>query len=432
MPKVKGTPTPRFILLTQKEPKQPTYIHMYFHYKGKRLKYSTGEKCPPEAWAKGKAKTTGKYSKNTNVNLTLNKIQELTIEIYRDTKGELTPDQFKKELDLRMGYENTTPEPVFNFPNFIETFMNRKRTTIGGNENSWKIFRTTQKHLLDFTKEKGLTLEPSKIDKKFVEDFRDWMYNTDHNFKDSSVHKVLKTLNRFLNEAQKEFEQKGETIRNIFKVFPLRDFVSVGKTTKVALSFDELEALYKIDLSQNERLERTRDLLLIGAYTGLRFSDFTRIRPELIEERDGITILTIETQKTKQMVSIPLFEIPLTLLKKYKFSAPTLSNQKMNEYLKELGQLAGMTGKMVISESKGGKRGDYTAEKWEKLTTHIARRSFATNFYQDGKVPIGRLMLITGHSTERQFMQYIAIDGKENAVQLANLLDKEKETTSNG
>ncbi len=130
--------------------------------------------------------------------------------------------------------------------------------------------------------------------------------------------------------------------------------------------------------------------------------------------------MNITTQKTGEQVSIPLLPIPLVLLRKYNFEAPKISNQKMNDYLKEIGQLAGMTGKMIVTGSKGGKREDLTAEKWEKLTTHVARRSFATNFYRDG-VPAVVLMKITGHATERQFMQYIAIDGKLNALHFADL-----------
>ena len=92
----------------------------------------------------------------------------------------------------------------------------------------------------------------------------------------------------------------------------------------------------------------------------------------------------------------------------------------MNEYLKELGKLAGMTGKMIVTNTTGGKRSEAVLSKWERLSTHVARRSFATNFYRDGVPPVV-LMKITGHTTERQFMQYIAIDGKMNALHFADL-----------
>lgn len=61
MPKVKGVPTVRFILQSTKEPKVPSYVFLYFYYKGQRLKYSTGEKVCPEAWKKGRAVANARY-----------------------------------------------------------------------------------------------------------------------------------------------------------------------------------------------------------------------------------------------------------------------------------------------------------------------------------------------------------------------------------
>ena len=90
----------------------------------------------------------------------------------------------------------------------------------------------------------------------------------------------------------------------------------------------------------------------------------------------------------------------------------------MNAYLKELARGAGLNDKMIVTTTEGGQRREESAEKWEILTTHVARRSFATNFYRKG-IPAVQLMKITGHATERQFMQYIAIDGKMNALDLA-------------
>jgi integrase len=76
---------------------------------------------------------------------------------------------------------------------------------------------------------------------------------------------------------------------------------------------------------------------------------------------------------------------------------------------------------MVDVRTKGGKRVDQTWNKWERLSSHAARRSFATKFFLQG-IPAGVLMQITGHSTEKQFMQYINVDPKANAVRFADLV----------
>jgi integrase len=269
--------------------------------------------------------------------------------------------------------------------------------------------------LKTYASERKGNLEYDDINLVFFNDFKSWLFAPPRLHSINYAAKVMAVVRQFMRAAQDEKLHSNTTYQD--KKFKIGKI----KTSKIVLSFEELEALYRLDLSNNTRLERVRDLFLIGAYTGLRFSDFTRIEPEHIEQAEGQSIINITTLKTGAMVSIPLFPIPLALLQKYNFSAPTISNQKMNDYLKELGKMAGMTGKLILTGSKGGKREDTTLEKWEKLTTHVARRSFATNFYRAG-IPVIVLMQITGHTTEQQFMQYIAIKGKDNALHFADLV----------
>ena len=94
---------------------------------------------------------------------------------------------------------------------------------------------------------------------------------------------------------------------------------------------------------------------------------------------------------------------------------PVSSNQKMNDYLKEVAQLAELNEIVFKSNTKGGKRIDVKHWKWELVTTHTARRSFATNAYKRG-VPTISIMRLTGHTTEKAFMKYIKIDNEENAI----------------
>jgi hypothetical protein len=97
-----------------------------------------------------------------------------------------------------------------------------------------------------------------------------------------------------------------------------------------------------------------RDLFLIGAYSGLRYSDFTRITPQHIQTHEGQKVLVIKAEKTNQMIYLPIHPTLDNVLSKYGYTSPKISNQKMNDYLKELGQLAGMTQEIVINENKGG------------------------------------------------------------------------------
>jgi integrase len=87
----------------------------------------------------------------------------------------------------------------------------------------------------------------------------------------------------------------------------------------------------------------------------------------------------------------------------------------MNDYLKEVGQLAGLNEVVSVSKTRGGKRSDTVNEKWEIVTTHTARRSFATNAFKSG-IPSISIMKITGHTTEKSLMKYIKITNEENAI----------------
>ncbi|GAB3945177.1 hypothetical protein GCM10028805_13840 [Spirosoma harenae] len=181
-----------------------------------------------------------------------------------------------------------------------------------------------------------------------------------------------------------------------------------------------------MDLSKQERLERVRDLFVVGCYTGLRFSDLTNLRPEYI--KNGL--IRIEQQKTADKVVIPCHEVVTSMLKKYNGSLPrSISNQKMNDYLKEVCQLAGLNSKENKAKTKGGKRITKVFEKWQMVSTYTARRSFATNMYLLG-IPAMTIMQITGYRTEKAFMHYIKLDREQHAKVMASHWQKQLEGTS--
>ena len=189
-------------------------------------------------------------------------------------------------------------------------------------------------------------------------------------------------------------------------------------TDSIYLSREEIDTLYNLDLKRYERLDKVRDVFIIGCYTGLRFSDLSRINNSNFIEANSK--LKIRTEKTGETVIIPLHRYVKEILKKYKgFPEYTISNQKMNEYLKELGELAGFEDKILISTTRGGKKISESIEKFKLITVHTARRSFATNAYLMD-IPSISIMKITGHRTERAFLKYIKISQEENANKLVN------------
>ena len=417
MPKVSGLPKVRFHLDTELNGER--YILLVFRYAGGKLKRGTGEKINPKFWdAEAQRAIMDKRAnqRHIKINNTLDSLAAVVVQIWRDFNlGGISLEDFKNEIDYRMEYKpRPAPPAPANVPTLFEFIENEFLPEQEKNAyTTRKALASVFNHLKAYATEKrGGLLHYEDLDFKFFADFKKWLHESPRNHSIDTAGKTIRRVKQMLNAAHAR------------RYHTATDFKAVrtetAKTTKFSLSFDELEALYRLDLSGNTRLEKVRDLFLIGAYTGLRFSDFTRIRPEHIEQIDGENILTITAAKTGQVVSMPLFPIPAAILRKYNYQTPKVSNQKMNDYLKELGKLAGMTEKMFVTNTAGGKRSEVVLSKWERLTTHVARRSFATNFYRAG-YPAVVLMKITGHTTERQFMQYIAIDGKMNALHFADL-----------
>jgi integrase len=165
----------------------------------------------------------------------------------------------------------------------------------------------------------------------------------------------------------------------------------------------------------DKQLERIRDLFIIACFTGLRFSDFSELKRENIIEGNKIKI---RTNKTDELVMIPLHKLVREILSKYSNEIPkALSNAKMNLNLKHLGVLAKINDMVEVSITKGGKLVKNSVKKSSLICTHTARRSFATNLYLAG-IPSITIMKITGHQTEKSFLRYIRISQEENANKL--------------
>ncbi len=126
------------------------------------------------------------------------------------------------------------------------------------------------------------------------------------------------------------------------------------KSDSIYLNKNDLLEIEQFDLSRYPKLERVRDLFLVGCYTGLRYSDYSILKPENI--RDGL--IEITQVKTNDPVVIPVHDVVARIMAKYGGLLPrSLSNQKTNDYLKDLGEMILCLSKEVIrSFTKEGKR----------------------------------------------------------------------------
>jgi integrase len=226
----------------------------------------------------------------------------------------------------------------------------------------------------------------------------------------NSVGKYIQTLKTFLRAA----DESGMVVNSAYK--SRRFKVPKESTTKVYLTDAEIDELFSIDLSKRPALERARDLLVFHTRTGLRHSDWDAFS----EINFNGNRVEIKTQKTAQLVTLPLHHQMTVIRSRYEgvypnALPPALTTQKMNEHLKELAALTpSLRMPVIIYKTVAGESISTTVKKYQCITTHTARRSFATNLYRAG-CPVRSIMEITGHKSESSFRSYIVLDREEHA-----------------
>lgn len=409
--------------LKDSKSKTVTPIYLLFDDGVNRCKLYVQQSVTPKDWNAEKQEARKSLQGFSDFNFKLNKIrakcEALHTELTKEGKFtvEILKVKFKTYLDElnNRKKQNTTGEnkTFENLSDFAKHYIDSVEKT--KNSNTILHNRQTLRLLKEFETEKRRKVTFERVNLDFYNDFVEFL--TGKKLSPNTIGKHIRNLKLFLNEATErgintKFDYKSKRFKALSE-----------KVETIYLTEEELERIYEHDFSNSQRLERTRDLFLVGCYTGLRFSDFSQLKPEHFGEGE----ITIRTQKTNETVVIPIHPIVRDILKKYSHTAKSLprplSNQKMNEYLKEIGKVVGIDEKILRSKTKGGLRAQTTVSKFDLMTTHTARRSFATNLYLSG-FPSISIMKITGHKTEKAFMSYIRISQEENAKRLSEHWNK--------
>lgn len=403
---------PRFNLKNKDD--KESLIVLVFRLRGERYVYSTGMKVPPKFWNDKamRVRASQEYLDFEYMNKQLERVEAATITISRKYESQgsiLTQMAFKGEMDAILTGQQKTGS-VKDFTSFLNEFIEDRGTSPKYSQGSIEVYNTARKHIVKFVKSRPIKYEDLSIE--FFKDFIRFLYKQD--FSDNHVNKILSTIRTVLNEATERGLNKNLAYKS--------RKISVGKTEtdNVYLTEDDLSKLVRLDLNARPSLDRVRDLFVIGAYTGLRFSDFTNLKPENLQMLGANPTFNVLTKKTKDRLVIPVHPLVKNVLEKYAFTLPDpISNQKMNDALKEICKIAGLDKVVTKRHYKGGAVYEEKYLKWQLVSSHTGRRSFATNTYKAG-VPMLSIMRITGHKKPETFLKYIKFDNTENAILMAN------------
>lgn len=396
-------------------------VFICYTHKGKTTYFFTKKNIDKKLWDnKNKVAKRG-YPGYLTFNIYLSKYMQRVEDIVNTALMESIDPTTTYVKDVFKGRNvNQQQVKAMSFWDFVEKkYMPavEKRLTA----NTIRSYKTSLKSLKKYERHERITLDWHNIDLDFYNGYYDFYIN----FLDLKINgfgKIIKLLKTILNEATQEGYNEN-------KIYQSKNFkVQKENVDNIYLNEQELKELMELDLSKKRILEKTRDLFIIGCYTGLRFSDLGEVNYRNISGNQ----LRIKTQKTGQDVVIPILEEIRPIIAKYNGNLPKpKTNQVMNRDLKEIGKLAGINGSFNTFNSKGGKRIKNTHKKWEMIATHTARRSFATNMYLRKKFDTRMIMMITGHSSEKVFMGYIKVSQEENARRFLEMTDENKNNSNN-
>jgi integrase len=415
-------------LLTESVP-----IYLFFNFDGKRLQYYIGYRIDFSKWDEETQKVKrNNFNKDgissSEINNHLDEISNTVIDIYKTSKAlNQTPsiqyirDELKKKLNDNE--KNTKPLSFFDV---FDTFINTESQTKTWTKSTIKRVNNVLSHIKQFQKKKHYTIEFDSINETFFNDFITFQRDT-LGHRNSTIAKNLKIFKWFLNWATK----KGYNTNLSYKGYEHELKGTTRNINIIYLTWDELMKLYILDLSNN-KLEQVRDVFCFCCFTGLRYSDVYNLKRSNIKE-DTIEITTI---KTEDSLIIDLNDFSKHILNRYKDTPfkndkclPVISNQKMNEYLKELGKIAEINQPETIVYYKGTKRIEETYYKWELLSTHTGRITFITNaLYLN--IPTEVIMSWTGHKDHRVFENYYKIVEAHKRREMNKFNHKQNENNS--
>ncbi len=377
-------------------------IHLRAYFDGQRLRMATAERCLAAEWNEDKGRFRKSFSGYQDANDSLEALGERLAKAYRELRTAgvtVTAALLKTALQPKVAAEDLPPAPLLAdlFGEYIEVLRGR-----GFRFHTLKGYKTAHNTLLEFAQTRPGRLTVADYDAAMHDELVGHLRDV-RGSAQNTVAGVVKQIKPFLAWAQ---ENRGQTLA----VNPGKLRVEWEDVDKVWLSADDLTKLEKVLLPSN--LVAVRDAFLFCCYTGLRYSDLASLHAGNVKEWKGERVLKLTQTKTRTSVSIYLTALAATILDKYAGERerllPSTANQVMNRYLKQICRLAGVNELVEVVETIGGRVMKRPVSKWELVTMHTARHTFATQSLLRG-MPVEVLQKVLGHAKIQTTMIYAKV-----------------------
>ena len=391
-------------------------LRLLYRYNGSDYVFGTKTKIEVSKtyWSKQhkkKSKDIEITNLQTEINNELNKIENYVVKSFNSA----SPNSITKEwLQTQIDYYYNPPKEGKQIPkdliNYIDFYIDyRKHEVKKASQKKYNVIKHKLQRLEKFRKKQILIAD---VNDNFKNEFVGYCKN--ELYSPNTIQRELAIIKTFCKHARFlgiETHSQLDSLR-----------LDKAKVEKIYLTLEDLAKIENITKKQlTDSLDNAKDWLIISCYCGQRISDFMRFTDEQIRIEDGKPLLEFTQKKTNKLTTIALHPKVLEILNKRNGKFPyAISDQKYNDYIKKVCELAELNQLVLGSKnletapnSKVYRKKTGTYKKYDLVTSHIGRRSFATNFY--GIIPTTHLINMTNHSTEAMFLNYIGKSNKDLA-----------------
>ncbi|MEG1899625.1 MAG: tyrosine-type recombinase/integrase [Bacteroidales bacterium] len=400
-------------------------INIRLSIRGKSYSIPTGLSTETKYWNKNsqRIKNTIDNKESTLLNKALNKWNKCGLEVieaFINSKEPPSLDLIKRKLSAH--YYNTVESNEIKFIDYIENWKNQNEGL--KSKSTLKKATTTKNILIRYQEDRGVVLYFDNINIEFFRNFTKWFNSKEENYGHNYYAFIITHIKQYFNTAREE---------KLHQYYLPSDFIaSEEEVDNIYLTPKEIERIYNLNVTpdflrekQNLRYDhcemkaltyrRVQNLFFIGCYTALRVSDFLTLND--YNFKNGF--LYKKTKKTGKSTIIPLHDKIKDIINDGFSFEQRVYPAKMNKLLKDLAKWSNLDDNIIINEKRGGEWMECVYKKYELVTTHTCRRSFATNAYLAG-MPIPDIMKFTTHKSIKSFLKYIKVTELENAMKLEN------------